>query len=129
MSTTDVIVLCVLFIWAFVFVIQFFLGFGTAYRCTKKGNDNGTGLFIYLIGFSFAALVPGLGLHYYIKHLQPKIIIQRQTPPQQNVIRVIDTAQMRQQEEEYQRRLDMQAYQQQRAQMQSSVQKTDESHK
>ena len=85
---------CILVVWAIIFVIQYFLGFGTAYRCTKKGNDRGTGLFLYLIGFSFAALIPGLGLHYYIKHLQTKIIIQQAAPQQQNIIRVVDASQM-----------------------------------
>lgn len=93
---TEIIIICIIVVWAIIAVIQYFLAFGTAYRCTKKGNDRGTGLFLYLIGFSLAALIPGLGLHYYIKHLQTKIIIQQAAPQQQNVIRVIDTAQMQQ---------------------------------
>lgn len=84
-------VIILLIVWAIIYVLQSFLAFGTAYRCTKYGSDNGVGLFIYLIGFGFAALVPGLGLHYYIKHLQPKIIIQQQQQPQ--VIRVVQPSQ------------------------------------
>lgn len=78
--------------WAIIYALQAFLAFGTAYRCTKYGSDNGVGLFIYLIGFGFAALIPGLGLHYYIKHLQPKIIIQQQQQ-QPQVIRVVQPPQ------------------------------------
>lgn len=91
----SVIWLVVFIVWAIIYILQLFLAFGTAYRCTKSGNDNGVGLFIYLLGFSFAALVPGLGLHYYIKHLPPKIIIQQNVQNvQPQVIRVIDPTQM-----------------------------------
>lgn len=91
----SVIWLVVFIVWAIIYILQLFLAFGTAYRCTKNGNDNGVGLFIYLLGFSFAALVPGLGLHYYIKHLPPKIIIQQNVQNvQPQVIRVIDPTQM-----------------------------------
>ena len=82
--------------WAIIYVLQSFLAFGTAYRCTKYGSDNGVGLFIYLIGFGFAALIPGLGLHYYIKHLSPKVIIQQQAQPQ--IIRVVQPPQQQPQD-------------------------------
>lgn len=77
--------------WWLFYVIQMFLAYGTAYRCTKKGSDNGAALFIYLIGFSFAALIPGLGLHYYIKHLPPKQVIVRQTV-QPSVVKIVEQA-------------------------------------
>lgn len=111
LSTSDIIIYVFLGIWAVMYIIQALMAFGTAYRCTKLGNDNGTGLFIYLIGFSFAALIPGLGLHYYIKYLPPKIVIQR--PVQQQVIRVIDPSQLQaqaRQEENYQQQADKKAY-------------------
>lgn len=113
LDKTAVIIGIVICIWFVLFIIQAFLAYGTAYRCTKKGNDNGFGLFVYLIGFTFAALVPGLGLHYYIKHLPPKIVVEQKVQPQ--VIRVIDPSQLQgnaQVQQAYQENnLDMQAYQ------------------
>ena len=114
-------------IWAIFYIVQFFLAFGTAYRCAKRGADNGVSLFIYLLGFTMVAFVPGLGLHYYIKYMRPvviqrtvqappaqsPIIIQQPAPvqqPQQNVIRVIDASQMQKQQEVQQKQMDMQAY-------------------
>ncbi len=80
-------------VWFLFVIVQYFLSFGTAYRATKKGNDNGFGLFIYLIGFGAASVIPGLGLHYYIKHLPPKVQIIRQVVPQPQVIRVVEAPQ------------------------------------
>lgn len=80
-------------VWFLFVIVQYFLSFGTAYRATKKGNDNGFGLFIYLIGFGVASVIPGLGLHYYIKHLPPKVQIIRQVVPQPQVIRVVEAPQ------------------------------------
>lgn len=88
---SSLVVSVLLIVWAIIYILQAFLAFGTAYRCTKCGNDNGVGLFIYLIGFGFAALIPGLGLHYYIKYLPPKIIIKQ--APQPQVIRVVQPPQ------------------------------------
>lgn len=113
LDRTAIIIGIVICIWFVLFIVQAILAYGTAYRCTKKGNDNGFGLFIYLIGFTFAALVPGLGLHYYIKHLPPKIVVEQKVQPQ--VIRVIDPSQLQgnaQMQQAYQaNNADMQAYQ------------------
>lgn len=111
-KTTVIIILIIFGIWFVFFVVQAILAYGTAYRCTKKGNDRGTGLFIHLIGFTFAALVPGLGLHYYIKHLPPKIIVEQKVQPQ--VIRVVDPSQIQgnvRVQQAYPSEVDMQAYQ------------------
>ena len=125
-NQTNIVVICVLILWALIAVVQLFLSYGTAYRCTKKGADNGSALFIYLIGFGLAALIPGLGLHYYIKHLQTKIIIQQ--APKQEVVRVIDPTQLQAQQiqqqqnnEAYQRQLDMRAYQAYQQQLQQQA--------
>lgn len=84
-------------IWFVFFVIQLFLAFGTAYRCTKRGNDNGVGLFIYLIGYFFAALIQGLGLYYYIRYLPPKqVIVQQQVHLTPEQIQQIQQQQMQQ---------------------------------
>ena len=98
-------------LWAIMYVIQAFLAYGTAYRCTKNGNDNGFGLFVYLIAFSFAALIPGLGLHYYIKNLPPKIIVQQKVQPQ--VIRIVDPSQIPNGNIQVQQPVQNEAYQQQ----------------
>jgi hypothetical protein len=38
--------------------------YGTAYRATKKGGDDGTALFGWLLVYSMAAIIPFLG--YYL---------------------------------------------------------------
>lgn len=55
----------VLFIWYVIVVVQEFLAFGTAYRLTKKGGDNGVALFGWMLLMNFAALVPGLGIYLW----------------------------------------------------------------
>lgn len=124
LDRSAIIIGIVICIWFVLFIVQAFLAYGTAYRCTKKGNDNGSGLFIYLIGFTFAALIPGLGLHYYIKHLPPKIVVEQKVQPQ--VIRVIDPSQLQsnvQVQQVYQdNNADIQAYQaMQQRQMQQQM--------
>lgn len=87
--TVDTVVNTLFAVWLLIYVIQLFLALGTAYRCTKRGGDNGVALFIYLLGFGFAALVPGLGLHYYIKNLAPQIQVVRQTV-QPQVVKIVE---------------------------------------
>ena len=60
--------LVVLFIaWYIVMIIQSILSYGTAYRHTKKGGDNGIALFGWMIVFGFASIVPGLGFYLWSK--------------------------------------------------------------
>lgn len=87
----NVVTLLALGLWFLFYIIQAFLAFGTAYRCTKAGADSGAALFVYLIGFGFAALIPGLGLHYYIKNLAPKIQVVKQTV-QPQVVKIVEQA-------------------------------------
>jgi hypothetical protein len=54
-------------VWIIVFYIQVFLGYGTAYRYTKRGGDSGIALFGWMIVFSFAAAIPGLGFYLWSK--------------------------------------------------------------
>lgn len=56
-----------LVIWEIIAVVQSFFGFGTAYRSTKNGGDNGIALYGWLIAYSFAALIPGLGFYLWYK--------------------------------------------------------------
>jgi len=45
-----------------------FFGYGTAYRLTKNGGDNGVALFGWIVACGFAALVPGLGIYLWFKY-------------------------------------------------------------
>ena len=53
-----------LIIWYIILIVQLFLGYGTAYRYTKNGGDDGLSLFGWMMATSFAAIIPGLG--YYM---------------------------------------------------------------
>jgi len=55
-----------LFVWHIITLLQVFFGYGTAYRLTRDGGDNGIFLFGWLFLMSLAALIPGLG--FYIWH-------------------------------------------------------------
>lgn len=50
------------------FIVQSILSYGTAYRLTRRGGDNGVTLFGWMIVMQFANIVPGLGIYLYIKH-------------------------------------------------------------
>jgi len=52
-------------IWYALYMVQLFMGYGTAYRQTKKGGDNGVALFGWMIVFMLAALIPGLGIYLW----------------------------------------------------------------
>ena len=49
-------------------IVQGFLGYGTAYRLTKRGGDNGVSLFGWMFLTSLAALIPGLGIWLWQKY-------------------------------------------------------------
>ncbi len=53
-----------LFVWYVIIIVQSFMAYGTAYRYTKKGGDNGVSLFGWFFIFGLAAIIPGLG--YYL---------------------------------------------------------------
>jgi hypothetical protein len=53
--------------WVIVYLIQSYLGFGTAYRQTKRHGDNGVSLFGWLIVYELAAIVPYLGYYCWKK--------------------------------------------------------------
>ena len=56
------------FAWLTVWVIQSYLGYGTAYRLTKVNGDNGLSLFGWLIVCNLASLIPGLGIYLWNKY-------------------------------------------------------------
>ncbi len=51
-----------------IYAVQVFLGMGTAYRMTKTHGDNGISLYGYLIVFTLAAIIPGLGFYFWKKY-------------------------------------------------------------
>jgi hypothetical protein len=56
-----------LWLWYIVYAIQTFLSFGTAYRLTKNGGDDGPSLFGWLFVMNLAAIIPGLGFYLWFK--------------------------------------------------------------
>ena len=57
--------LLALVLWTIMYTAQVLLAFGTAYRKTKHGGDNGATLFGWLFIHSIAALVPGLEIAFW----------------------------------------------------------------
>ena len=51
-----------------IYIVQVLFGYGTAYRLTKEGGDNGVALFGWMLLFSLAAIVPGLGIYLWYKY-------------------------------------------------------------
>ena len=58
----------VMFVWHIVVMVQMFLGYGTAYRLTRSGGDNGVALFGWFFVMGLASLVPGLGIYLWFRH-------------------------------------------------------------
>jgi len=56
------------FLWIICTFVQTFMAYGTAYRFTKRGGDNGIALFGWMIVFSLAAMIPGLGIWLWVKY-------------------------------------------------------------
>jgi hypothetical protein len=62
MDNLGFLVLILLYIaWYIVYAVQLFLAYGTAYRYTRRGGDNGVALFGWMLLFMLAAMIPGLG--------------------------------------------------------------------
>lgn len=55
-------------LWQIILVVQSFLSYGTAYRLTKNGGDNGISLFGWLFILQFANLIPGLGIYIWLQN-------------------------------------------------------------
>lgn len=54
-----------LLLWRFIIVVQGILAYGTAYRLTKNGGDNGVSLFGWFFLLELASFVPGLGIYLW----------------------------------------------------------------
>jgi len=50
-----------------IYAVQLFLSYGTAYRYTKRGGDNGVALFGWFLVFALASIIPGLGIYLWSK--------------------------------------------------------------
>lgn len=55
-------------LWYFATIIQSFFAYGTAYRLTKNGGDNGIALFGWFFVMSLAAIIPGLGIYLWFRY-------------------------------------------------------------
>lgn len=58
----------ILVLWQIISVIQGILSYGTAYRLTKNGGDNGVALFGWFFILSIASIVPGLGIYLWFRY-------------------------------------------------------------
>jgi len=48
--------------------VQSFFAYGTAYRLTKNGGDNGVALFGWFFILGLASLISGLGIYLWFKY-------------------------------------------------------------
>ena len=54
-------------LWQLIVTVQGFFAYGTAYRLTREGGDNGVSLFGWLFLIGLASLIPGLGIYLWYK--------------------------------------------------------------
>ncbi|MDR0311788.1 MAG: hypothetical protein LBJ21_09395 [Acidobacteriota bacterium] len=54
--------------WYIISAVQMLLAYGTAYRLTKRGGDNGLALFGWFFVIGFASMIPGLGIYLWSKY-------------------------------------------------------------
>ena len=55
-------------LWYICIIVQSLLSYGTAYRLTKKGGDNGISLWGWMTLLNLASAVPGLGIFLWFKY-------------------------------------------------------------
>jgi hypothetical protein len=55
-------------LWGIITFVQEILAYGTAYRLTKHGGDNGVALWGWLFVLNFASVIPGLGIYLWYKY-------------------------------------------------------------
>jgi hypothetical protein len=56
-----------LIMWYVIVAVQGIMAYGTAYRKTKSGGDNGVALWGWLLVYDLAAIIPGLGIYLWNK--------------------------------------------------------------
>ena len=57
-----------LLLWYVIAIVQGILAYGTIYRLTKNGGDNGVALVGWFFVFSFVSIIPGLGIYLWFKN-------------------------------------------------------------
>ena len=57
-----------LVLWQIMTAVQGLLSYGTAYRLTKSGGDNGAALFGWFLVLGLASAIPGLGLYLWFRY-------------------------------------------------------------
>jgi len=57
-----------LVLWYLITIVQVFFAYGTVYRLTKAGGDNGVALFGWFLVMQLASLVPGLGIFLWLRY-------------------------------------------------------------
>lgn len=55
-------------LWQLITLVQLILAYGTAYRLTKSGSDNGAALFGWFFVLDLASLIPGLGIYLWFRY-------------------------------------------------------------
>lgn len=55
-------------LWQLIAMVQGFFSYGTAYRLTKNGGDNGVSLFGWFFALQLASWIPGLGMYLWYKY-------------------------------------------------------------
>jgi len=55
-------------VWQIVYIVQGFLAYGTAYRLTKRGGDNGVSFFGWMLVHGLVAAIPGIGIYFWYKY-------------------------------------------------------------
>lgn len=58
----------IMILWYICAIIQLILSYGTAYRLTKRGGDNGVALFGWILVMGMASFIPGLGFYLWSKY-------------------------------------------------------------
>lgn len=71
-------------VWLMALYAQLFLSYGTAYRKTKAGGDNGIALFGWMLVYGLAAAIPGLGFYLWKKDRPSSIESKDKLPDQQS---------------------------------------------
>jgi hypothetical protein len=55
-------------LWQLVIAVQTFFSYGTAYRLTKNGGDNGVALCGWFFVLGLASMIPGLGIYLWFRY-------------------------------------------------------------
>ncbi len=61
-------IVVIILLWYIVIIVQEFLNYGTAYRLTRNGGNNGLALFGWMLVLSLAAIIPGLCIYLWFKY-------------------------------------------------------------